>query len=129
MKNVNLDKLAKAYIINAIDSECYKAETKTDTEKLSFLYLTFKKEYCYPENLRRYGSELAVFSEWIMGAPSIFNIDFENYRILEIAYSWDSISSNLTGNAKETREDLILSGWFRFIANKTFQLFKTHKII
>jgi hypothetical protein len=77
--------------------------------------------------IARYGEQEA-FSEWIMGLPSSFNIDFENYKILELARKWGSIKPELTGKTLERREDLILSNWFNFITVKTFQLFKKHGI-
>lgn len=127
MKNISTKDLnAKVfpYILNAIDGEGYGKELTGDKEKLSFLAETFTKEYVFPDNLRRYGSYQNIMREWLMGLPSCFHIDFENYRILEIAKEWTSIPANAT----EKQEDKILENWFNLIAAKTFQLFRKYNI-
>ena len=113
-----------SYILNAIDSEVYDVETNTDTEKLQFLMDTFKKEYVYPDNLRRYGNYQEVMRQWIMGLPSVFNIEFRNHAILEIAKQWESLPENAT----EKQEDAIIENWFNLIAAKTFSLMREHGI-
>jgi hypothetical protein len=118
--------LVYPYILNAIDNSGYDSSKKltTDKEKLEFLAQTFVGEYCYPENIRYYGTIQDVMKNWIMGLPSSFNIDFENYRIIEIAKEWHSLRHNAT----EKSEDKIIENWFNLIAFKTFQLFKLHGI-
>ena len=116
--------LINEYILNAIDSEGYEVTTSTDAEKLQFLADTFKKEYCFPDNIKRYGSYQNVMEQWLMGLPSSFNIDFENYRIIEISKEWQSIPENAT----EKQEDRIIEGWFKFIAAKTLQLMAKNKV-
>jgi hypothetical protein len=112
------------YILSAIDGEGYEKTFSNDTEKLQFLADTFKSEYCYPENLKRYGSYQETLRNWIMGLPSVFNIDFENYRILELSKEWGSLPANAT----EKQEDKLLENWFNFIAAKTLQLMNKHSI-
>ena len=123
MKNITLDRTVKAYILDAIDNSGYDdaKELKTDAEKLQFLMDTFKSEYGW--SIERKG-QYKAFEEWIQGLPSSFNIDFENYRILELAKAWNSIPSDAT----ERQEYKILANWFNFITIKTFQLFRKHKI-
>lgn len=123
MKNMTLDRTVKAYILEAIDNQGYNnaKELKTDAEKLQFLFDTFKSEYGW--SIERKGMSNA-FADWIMGLPSSFNIDFENYKIIELAKLWGSIPKN----ASEAQEDKILENWFNFITVKTFQLFRKHKI-
>jgi hypothetical protein len=115
----------KDYIIGCIDSEAYEVETTTEAEKLQFLYNTFVLEYWYDYNKKYYkGSIYKCFEGWIQGLPSVFNIDFENYRIIELAKAWGSIPQD----ADDRREDKILENWFNFITVKTFQLFRKYKI-
>ncbi len=64
------------------------------------------------------------FRQWIMGLPSTFNIDFENYRIIEIAKEWGALSINAT----DRQGDKIISNWFNYIAAKTIQLMGKHGI-
>lgn len=114
-----------AYILNAIDGSGYGRELTTEQDKLQFLADTFKSEYAYPENIRYYGSFTKCFTGWLQGLPSSFNIDFENYRIIEIAKEWGSIPQNAT----DKQEDKILDNWFNLITSKTFQLMKKHKVL
>lgn len=119
-----LNKLVYDYLLSCIDGEGYGISLTTDAEKLQFLADTFKKEYCYPENFKYYGSLVNVLKNWLMGLPSCYNVDFENYKILELAKSWGSLPIDAT----EKQEDKILNNWFNWMANKTIQLAKKHKI-
>lgn len=124
-KTQNLDvTFVNPYILDCIDSSSYDITCNTDKEKLQFLYNTFIKEYWYGENKRYYGNIINAFTSWLQGLPSCFNIDFENYVILQIAKKWGSIPDN----ASERQEDKILENWFNFISVKTFKLFKKYKI-
>ena len=124
MKRSELDKVVFAYILDAIDGEGYGKTLNTDKEKLQFLADTFKGEYCYPENLRYYGNHYNTFKKWLMGLPSAFNVDFENYRIIQLAKKWECIPQD----ADDKQEDKIIDNWFNWITNKTFQLMKRHKV-
>lgn len=132
MKNMELDKVARQYILDAISAEGYDnedgtpAELKDSKDALAFLYKTFVKEYGFMfdgSTGYRHTQERA-FKEWIMGLPSSFNVDFENYKILQIAVKWGSIPADYT----ERQADKILANWFNFITVKTFQLFKKYKV-
>lgn len=125
-KDLKLDRIAKDYILQSIDTEGRELDKEPTTakERLQFLYNTFKSEYVYENNIKRYGSLENCFREWIMGLPSAFNIEFRNHKILDLAKQWGSITETST----ERRKDDILLNWFNFIAIKTFQLFKHYKI-
>jgi len=113
------------YILNCIDSSGYGIKAETDSEKLKFLYNTFTSEYWDKENQVYYhGSIISAFTSWLQGLPSSFNVDFENYRIIEIAKEWGSIPTD----ADDRAEDKIIDNWFNFIAVNTFQLFRKYKI-
>lgn len=117
MKTTELNAKAFAYILSVIDGDNYGQELNTDKEKVDFVYQCFKSEAGY--NIPRVG-EYAAFQEWIMGLPSSFNVEFRNYRIIEIAKEWGSIPADAT----ERQEDKILGNWFNLITNKFFQLRK-----
>lgn len=125
MKRTELNALVFPYILDAIDSEGYGKTLVTDAAKLQFIADTFKSEYAYPENIKYYGSYSNCFRNWLMGLPSCFNIDFENYRIIEIAKQWGSLNAD----ANDKQEDKIIDNWFNFITCKTFQLMKKHKVL
>lgn len=110
------------YIIDSIDGEAYNVELTTDTEKLQFLYDTFKNEYGYA--IERYG-QVRAFTEWLQGLPTAINLDFYNDEIIELAKLWGSLPENAT----EKQEQKIIANYYNFMANKAFILFRTHKII
>jgi len=112
------------YILNAIDGEGYERTPETEQQKLLFLATTFKSEYCYTANFKRFGSVQNVLTEWISGLPSCFNIAFNYCDILEAAKSFGNLPETMS--AKE--EDKILSNWFPFIASKTLQLMNKNGI-
>ena len=122
MKNIKLDKLVKKYIINAIELCDYNLdgqEVKTDAQKIAFVYNTFKSEKGW--HIDRVG-EYQAFIDWLQGLPSCLNIDYENYKILELAKLWGSIPDNAT----EKQEDKILANWWNLIAVKFFQLVRKY---
>ena len=133
MKTKELNAKVFPYILDCIDSEEYinsiynpnNFNPKTDREKLQFLYNVFISEYWSRHKTYYKGNMIDCFKNWLMGLPSVFNVDFENYKILEIAIQWGSIPES----ASEKQKDKILKNWFNFIAVKTFQLLKKHKII
>ena len=125
MNTKELNSKVFPYILDCIYTFDYLGIELTDQkEKLQFLYDTFKKEYWHEYNQKVHKNIYTGFSNWIMGLPSTFNIEFENWSIIEIAISWGSIPEN----ASEKQQNKILENWFNFITNKTFQLFKKYKI-
>jgi hypothetical protein len=124
-KTTILNSFVFPYILNAIDGEGYGKELNTDQEKLQFLADTFKKEYVFPENLKRYGSYQEVFRQWIMGLPTCFSIDYSYYDTIQLAKKWGTLPENAT----EKQEDRIKDNWFNLIANKTFILMKKYKVL
>ena len=120
MSKIQKDKYYK-YIIDCIDSDAYDVETTGTKEKLQFLSDTFQKEFGW--NIERIG-QYKAFQEWIQGLPSVFNIEFENYKILELAKKVGTLDKNAT----EEQEDRIIDNYWNFITVLTFQLFRKYKI-
>jgi len=119
-KNYNL--VVFPYLLSCIDSSGYGMELNTEKEKLQFIADTFKSEYGWQAERLGYTK---AFNEWLQGLPSCYNVDFENYRIIELAKEWGSLPINAT----DKQEDKILDGWFAFITHKTFQLMKKNKVL
>jgi len=69
--------------------------------------------------------KLELFIDWCRGLPSCFNIEFENYKILELAVNTGGLKPDYT----EKEADKILNNYFNFIACKTFQLFNKYDIV
>jgi hypothetical protein len=109
------------YIIKSINSENYDVVTKGRKEKLQFLSDTFKKEMGW--NIERIGQGKA-FEEWIMELPTVFNIVFSNYDILNLAKRLGSLSTRAT----DKQQNRILENYWNFITSLTFQLFRKYNI-
>jgi hypothetical protein len=112
---------AQEYILNTIDSEAYEVETKTNKEKLQFLFDTFKK--ANGKRIGQIGTQKAL-EEWFQGLPTVFPLAFTNYDILELAKKWGTLEENAT----EAKEDKYLEGYWRVLAANTIQLFNKNKI-
>ena len=110
------------YILECVDFSGYESiKADTDKEKLAELFKVFKSEQGY--NISRVGIQTA-FKEWVQGLPSCFNVDFENYKILEFAEQIGSIKPNAT----ESEQYKILNNWFNMITIKTFKLMKKNGV-
>lgn len=109
------------YIVKNINSEDYGVETKTTKDKLEFLFNTFKAEYGW--SIQRVGVERS-FTDWLRGLPSVIDIEWRNWEILEKGKKLGL----LTDNSTESRKDDFLENWFSFITQNTFDLFEKHKI-
>lgn len=118
MRTTEQKKAFEQYLIECINSEVYEVIAITNKQKLNFLMDTFKKEYVYPENVKRYGSEQNIFAEWIKGLPSSFGIDFANYQIIIKAKEFGFIPRNAT----EKQEDKALSLWWSSVAQTIFSM-------
>lgn len=110
------------YILDCINSE--EIELKNDKDKIAFLSVQFDCEYNNTYNKKRYPNLQNRLSNWFMGLPSSFNIDFANYRILEIAKDFNSLPQD----ASEKQENDVLNNWFNLVAFKVLQLAKKNNI-
>lgn len=117
------NKLAFDYLLNAIDCEGYDLNPlpSTDREKLQHVANCFFNEV-YKWQINKNVQD--VLMEWFMGLPSCINIDFENYKIIEIAKKWGSLPENAT----ERQEDKIIENWFNLIAFKLIQLWHKNNV-
>jgi hypothetical protein len=119
------------YIINAIDFEGYElTEAKTTQQLLQNLFDTFYSEKIkHHDNwVAYYGNIQNAFKDWVSGLPSCFNIDFENYKILELLYEFEYLQKTSNKRFDERREDSAVENWFNFITVKTFQLFHKYEV-
>lgn len=108
--------LVNQYLLNAVSSE--DTTFTSDKERVNYVISRYTTEYDHDYNKKVYPNRMERFSQWLMGLPSCFNIDFENYRIIELAKEWGAIPANAT----ERQEDIIIANWFNYISNKFHQL-------
>ena len=50
------------------------------------------------------------FIEWLQGLPSVLNLAFMNYDIIQLSKRWGSLAESAT----EKEEDKIIDNWWRF---------------
>jgi len=106
-------KVFKDYLLDCIDSEPYGIVWHTNEQKLRFLYDTLISEYGH--EVKRHGLADAC-GTWAQGLPSSFNVDFLNYKILEIA---PLLGMNLN---TEKKRDAFLASWFDRVGKHTAAL-------
>ena len=93
-------------------------------DRLSFVLSCFNSEYNDQYNKKRYPNLTNRIADWFIGLPGVIDIDFENYKILQLCEKWGVIAPD----AKEAQQDKLLEGWFVFIAHYLLKLAKKHKI-
>lgn len=99
------------YIVDCIDLEPYDITAETRREKIQALKDIIKSEK------GREPDQLAV-KDWLQGLPTIVNIEWEDYEILQLAKRMGSLSENPT----EKEEDKILGNYWAFMASKVMRL-------
>ena len=123
MSRINVNTKAKNYFISCIDTEAYEVSFDTEKERLQFIWNTFQAEKVNPYELKRNNGNLQrIFQDWLAGLPSVFSMDFENYKILQIGKDWGLKLDS------EKRQDEFLESWFPRMATAAFGLFRKHKI-
>jgi hypothetical protein len=112
------------YILSCIDTEAYEKTFETTKERLAFVHDCFVREFWYDNNKKRYGSQERGFAEYLMGLPSVIGVDFENYKILELAKSMGTYkdTQGMTKGAIERYEDTIISNWFPIVSCNFFKM-------
>jgi len=113
------NQLIKQYILDSINTE----ET-SEHNKLQFVIDTFRSEYLTEYELKRYGNEVKVFEQWILGLPSAFEILYEYHLIEEQLREWDIIKEG----DKQKRIDMLKANWFNYISNRVFTLASRAKV-
>ena len=116
-KSSDLTKTVRAYVcecvINNNDSEI---ELKTEKDCARYIKEKFAGEYQW--RVAQAGPQTAMI-DWLQGLS--LPIDFENFRILQLAVKWGSIPENAT----ESQEDKILEKYWQFMAVKILSMIRT----
>ena len=117
------------YTVSGIDASGNIVELpivcNSDKDKVNFVMADFDRVANYPNNIRNIPNRQHRFADWLMGLPSTFSVDYENYRIIEIAKVWGSIADTAT----DRECDKITANWFNFIAFKFLSLYtKLNKV-
>lgn len=106
------------YILGCIEHE------GTNEEKLKEVLNAFNSEFNFEQNKKRYPNLQTRFAEWLQGAPSLFEIEYWNDGIINLAKEWQSIPQDAT----EKQEQKILDNYYNFMACKFFQLCTQNKV-
>lgn len=109
-------------IINSIDLENYDLPmSKNNLKNINQVYEIFKKEYLFPANLKRYGSEQNCFKEWIQGLPSVLTVPFYNNEILELAKNYFTVD-RFCRSTYNRNQNQFLENYFANLSNSFFTL-------
>lgn len=97
-------------------------DQSTDAQKIQHVINAINSEALYPDNLRRYGSVQNCIANWLMGLPSVINIPFMNWEILELAREWGYNVST------PGREDKFLADYWPATAMAIIKAARKYKI-
>ena len=117
-KSSELDQVAKQYILDCIDLECYDHTASSAQDAASKVVSFIMNEADHPFNRKKLVSDQAIIADHIMGLPSYFNLAFNNWDILQLAIKWGSIPKNHT----EKQAQKIMDNYPMFIASKLMQI-------
>jgi len=106
----------ESYILDCIESE--ETELKTPKDKVNYAYNRFLSEFWHKyEQINHKNSIQSGFASYLMGLP--FHVDFENYKILELAKnhfnSYKDVSG-MTPKQIERYENKIIANWFNLVS-------------
>lgn len=82
-------------------------ELKTRSARAKYVNERFESEYGY--RIKQVGRQRAM-TEWLQGLA--IDLDYMNYRIIELAKKWGSIPEDVT----EKQEDKVIDNWWSFHA-------------
>lgn len=130
MKNLKhtqkeLNVIYRNYIMGCIlDSDTilneYGIVATTEKERILFVLNDFVRVANHPYNIKKHPNVYNRLAYWFMGLPYVINIDFENYKIIELCKFWGVLPEN----TRKKQEDTIINDWFVYMA---IQLLKTAK--
>lgn len=113
-------------IINAYLVECLQDidnnSKQSEKDIASYSFNRFKAEHCNAYEVNRIPSVQKRLADFLQGLP--FQIDFENYKILELVKEWRQLAPNAT----EKQEDKLLSNWWHFIAYQIVKFWERNGI-
>ena len=115
-KSNELDQKAKLYILRAVSDQ---AETDKVLEIVEYIKNRFESEYGW--RVAQVGRQAAMI-DWLQGLA--LNIEYMNYKILDLAVQWGSLDKNAT----ERAEDKILINYWSFMSAKVLQLIDGYRV-
>ena len=111
----------QSFILDSVSGLDYNVKTDTPSEKMAFLWDCFNKEYNYQNNVLRYPNIKTRFANWLSGLPSVIDLPFTNYEILETSKKLLE-----TDNLTAIQEDKILANYYNFMSYHVLKLISTH---
>lgn len=115
-KSSELDRKVKLYILNAVSDQ---AESTKVLEIVEYIKNRFESEYGW--RVAQVGRQQAMI-DWLQGLA--LDIEYMNYKILELAVKWGSLDENAT----ERAENKILVNYWSFMAAKVLQLIDGYRV-
>ncbi|HXS59730.1 MAG TPA: hypothetical protein VN703_02840 [Candidatus Sulfopaludibacter sp.] len=97
-------------------------ELKTPNEVAKYSYERFNGEYNHDYNKKRLPNLQNRVADYLQGLP--FQLEFENYRIIELAKKWEQLPKN----ADDRQEDKILNNYWNFMAFQILKFWKANSM-
>ena len=79
MKTINYQAIEN-YIFECLDFSCYEKQPVEKGEQIAFLLKICRRE----KRHYNYKTERQMFVDWCYGLPSAFNMDYQQFRVLEL---------------------------------------------
>ena len=121
MRRPNFKKQIQDYILSCINTEYLGLpESASDKQKLAAVHSCFVNEYWSNLHTRRIyeNNERRGFAGWLAGLPATIDIDFQDFKILDLGYKWLAIN-------KDSSKAIVNSwyrGWWNRIALQFFDM-------
>ena len=113
-------RIMNQYLLEALNNNDNPLNNFKDVANYSFN--RFNSEYCHNYEIKRTPNVQNRLADYLRGIP--FNVDFENYRIIELAKEWGQLPQNAT----EKQENKIINNWFNFIAHQILNFWSRNGI-
>lgn len=73
-------KAIEKYIFDCINFSDYQNKPEKNSEKIAYLLEVCEREKFY----NKYPTKKAMFVDWLYGLPSCFNVDYQQYKVIEL---------------------------------------------
>ena len=75
----------QTYLIDSVNTEDALHDANTDAEKIAFVIACYESEFNHKFNQARHPNEQTRFANWLAGLPSVLNIPFYDWDIINLA--------------------------------------------
>lgn len=110
--------IISSYLFDALND--IDNELRTKEQVAAYSFARFKSEYNNAYNKSQYPNLQSRLANYLMGLP--FDIEFENYKIIELAKKWGTLAPDAT----DKQEDKITENYWNFMAFHILKFWKAN---